>query len=114
MPKYVQEFGGKPEPHDAPKEAEDSCKCLFFSASSASRRRESSNASVQIEIPNWFSRVWRLLGLLPRLLEFFLQQLRGMLLRFHRLAKNRVAPAVLFLHGASRFFHVGEGFRSTG
>src|SRR5208282_1620217 len=65
----------------------------------------------QIEIPNWFSRVWRLLGFLHRLLEFFLQQLRGMLLRFHRLAKNRVAPAVLFFHGASRFFHVVEGFR---
>src|SRR5713226_5239171 len=33
-----------------------------------------------------------------------------MLLRFHRLAEDRVAPAVLFFHGASRFFHVVEGF----
>ena len=67
--------------------------------------------SVQIEIPYRFPCVRRFLRLLQRLLEFFFQQLRGMLLRFHRLAEDRVAPAVLLLHGSRRFFHVVEGFR---
>src|SRR6266853_5826676 len=62
--------------------------------------------SVQIKIPDRPSRVGRFFGLLHRLLEFFLQQLRGMLLRLHRLPEDRIATAVLFLHGASRFFHV--------
>src|SRR5260370_31839888 len=44
--------------------------------------------SVQLEIPDRPSRVRRLFGLLYRLLEFLLQQLRGMLLRFHRLPED--------------------------
>src|SRR6266404_4936811 len=66
--------------------------------------------SVQIKIPDRPSRVRRFFGLFHRLLEFFLQQLRGMLLRFHRLPEDRIPTAILLLHGASRFFHVVECF----
>src|SRR5579862_7189503 len=34
-----------------------------------------------------------------------------MLLRFHRLAEDRVATAVLLFHSACGFFHVVEGLR---
>src|SRR5882724_6603961 len=64
--------------------------------------------SIEIEIADRLAGIRRLFRLLHRFLEFLLQQLRSMLLRIDVLAEYRLAPDVLFLHRARRFFHVSE------
>src|SRR5437868_3950700 len=105
-PAYFQEFGGKPAPRDAPTAEVESFKALL----GVPGGEQAAAVSVQLEISDRSPGVRRLYRLLHRLLEFLLQQLRGMLLRFHRLPEDRIPTAVLLLHGASRLFHIVEGF----
>jgi len=77
--------------------------------------------SIQFEVTDRLTGIGRFFGLLHGLLEFLFQEFGRMLLRFDRLAENRVSPAILLLHGARSFLHVlkhsrldGSGVRNDG
>jgi len=67
-------------------------------------------SSIKIEVADRLAGVGRFFGLLEGFPELLLQQFGGVFLRFDRLAKDGVAPAVLLLHGAGGLFHILERF----
>src|SRR5438128_6950704 len=66
--------------------------------------------SVQVKITNRPSRIRRFFGFSNGFLKLLLQQISSMLLRLNRLAEDRIATAVLFLHRPGGFFHIIKGF----
>ena len=70
--------------------------------------------SVEIKIADRPARVRGFFRLLQGLLEFFIENIGGILLRFHGLTENRVTPVVTFFHRLGSFLNVVEHFRRDG
>ena len=68
------------------------------------------DTSVKIEVADGLAGIGSLFSFANGFLELLFQQIGGIPLGFHGLAENRVAPIVLLLHSARRFFHVIEHF----
>jgi hypothetical protein len=69
---------------------------------------------IQIKVADRPARVGRFLCLPNRFLELLFQQVRGVLLCFHRLPENRIPPAVLLFHGPRRLIQIIEHLRLQG
>jgi len=66
---------------------------------------------VEVEVADGLAGVGGFFGFAHGFLEFFLEQVGGVLLGLQGLTEDGVAAVVLFFHGAGRFFHVVEHFR---
>src|SRR5215471_4929745 len=74
------------------------------------RSRDDPIASVQFKVPDRLACVGRFFRFFQSFLELLFEQVGGVLLGLDGLPEDRLAAAVLFLHGSRRFFHVLKCF----
>jgi len=85
-------------------------KTLSNSVSGPGQRDSLLTLLVELEVADGLAGIRGFLRLLDCFLEFLFQEIRSMLLRFHRLAENGFAPAVLLFHGTGGLLDVTEHF----